>query len=148
MNKSLYKVLTDNDIGITGSNQAGITVPRKDGELLDFFPELDLSKFNPETTIYCTDHSGVRWKMRYIFYNGKTFSPNKSTRNEYRITHTTKVLKKLAAKKDDLLIFQATNTPGHYLITIQKKEKKEAQAAQENSSEIQPIVLRGWSKVY
>jgi Restriction endonuclease EcoRII, N-terminal len=143
LNKSLYKVLTDNDIGITGSHQAGITVPRKDGELLGFFPELDLSKFNPEAWIYCIDPSGVKWKMRYIYYNGKTFSPNKSTRNEYRITHTIKVLKKLAARKGDLLIFTETGTPNNYRISIQKKLKEEPQP-----SENQTIVLRGWSKVY
>jgi hypothetical protein len=145
--KSHYKVLTDNDVGKNGGHQAGITVPRKDAELLEFFPKLDVSKFNPDIWIYCTDPSRVRWKMRYIYYNGKTFSPHKSTRNEYRITHMTKLLRKLSASTGDLLVFTATNIQNQYQISIQKKDKQNYQSVQEDLG-VKPIILRGWSKVY
>ncbi len=40
MNKTISKKLSANDLGLTGSHQAGILVP-KSTELQNFFPKLD-----------------------------------------------------------------------------------------------------------
>ncbi len=144
MNESHAKVLTKNDTGETGGHQSGITIPKKNTALIKFFPELDCNEFNPEAWIYCTDPDGEVWRMRYIYYNGKTFTPKKSTRNEYRITYTTKFFSKWSAKAEDVVIFTATNRKNRYQISIQKKEP-------DNKNEIREpglVELRGWSRVY
>ena len=144
MSESYAKVLTKNDTGETGGHQGGITIPRKNVGLIKFFPELDCNEFNPEAWIYCTDPDGEVWKMRYIHYNGKTFSPKRSTRNEYRITYTTKFFSKWAAKAVDTVVFTTTNRKNHYHISIQKHET-------DNKNEVREpglVVLRGWSRVY
>ena len=118
MNTSYEKILTKNDTGETGAHQAGIAVPKKNQALLDFFPPLDQEQFNPDTWIVCTDPDGVQWEMRYIYYNGKTFSPAKSTRNEYRITHMTKFFSRWGAKSGDSVVFTSTDTPNIFKIRI------------------------------
>lgn len=138
------KVLTKNDTGETGGHQGGIVVPKGNLALLNFFPTVDIEEFNPQVWIHCEDPDGVVWKMRYVYYNGKIFSPPKSTRNEYRITHMTKFFSKWNAKAEDSLEFSATSKSNHYQIQIKKSQ-------QQNDCHFQqpkPIVLRGWDRVY
>ena len=85
---------------------------------------LKMSEFNPEAWIFCTDPDGEVWRMRYVYYNGKTFSPKKSTRNEYRITYMTKFFSKWSARAEDTVVFTATNRNSHYRISIQKKDQE------------------------
>ena len=146
MNKSYEKVLTKNDTGETGGHQAGIVIPRKNSELLNFFPRLDLKEFNPSTWIICIDESNTKWKMRYVYYNGKTFSPSKSTRNEYRLTHMTTFFSEFDAKSGDVLVFTDTGLENTYKVKIKKQDETVS------SSDIQPenptVVLKGWRVVY
>jgi hypothetical protein len=144
MAESHTKVLTNNDTGETGGHQAGVTIPKGNKFLIDFFPELDLNEFNPESWIFCTDPDGEIWKMRYVYYNGKTFNPKKSTRNEYRITYMTKFFAKWSASAEDVLVFTATNRKNHYQIKIKKKDTE----VLNEISEPGPVVLRGWDRVY
>jgi hypothetical protein len=144
MNETHLKILSSNDTGETGSNQSGITIPIKNTNLVKFFPHLDKKMFNPETWIYCEDKGGVTWKMRYIYYNGRSFSPPRSTRNEFRITHITKFLKKWSARSGDMIIFSATSKKNYYKISIQESVAKLAEPVKSRNS---PIKLRGWSQV-
>lgn len=144
MNESHAKMLTKNDTGETGGHQVGITIPMKNKTLLDFFPKLDLNEFNPEAWIFCTDPDGEVWKMRYVYYNGETFTPKKSTRNEYRITHITKFISKWSAKAEDKIVFSATHRKNHYRISIKKEETRTQNEIREPS----PVILRGWTRVF
>lgn len=139
------KTLSRNDIGETGGHQAGIVVPKSQG-LLQFFPQLNGEEFNPEAWITCIDSDGCEWKMRYIYYNGRTFSPVKSTRNEYRITHMTKLFSKYEAKAGDTVVFEASDEPGIYNISLEK----ESDICNVVSEEREPftVVLRGWKQVF
>ena len=146
MNASYEKILAKNDTGETGAHQAGIVVPKKNQELLDFFPSLDRKQFNPDAWIVCTDPDGVQWEMRYIYYNGKTFSPAKSTRNEYRITHMTKFFSRWGAKSGDSVVFTSTDTANIFKIRI--KQSTEFTEEKHTSDEQKPVVLKGWRPVY
>jgi hypothetical protein len=139
-------MLTRNDLGETGGHQAGIAVPKKNKTLLNFFPELDTDEFNPEAWITCIDIDGTEWVMRYVYYNGKTFFPPKSTRNEYRITHMSKFFSKWGAKSGDSVVFKKTNRNLTYEIAIEKQSTDINKS--ESQSRTKPIVLRGWSNVY
>lgn len=144
MNSSYRKVLTKNDVGETGGHQAGITIPKKNSELLNFFPILDKKVFNPHVWITCVDSDGNEWDMRYIYYNGKTFHPKKSTRNEYRITYMTKFFRKWNANSEDLIVFKGTKRRNRFQVFIEKRQRDNSQS----STEPTLIVLKGWSKVY
>jgi len=143
MNTSYQKLLTANDAGETGTHQAGICVPKQDEKLVSFFPFLDPGKFNPDAWLVCEDKSGEHWKMRYIYYNGKLHGKN--TRNEYRITHTTKFFRNWNARSGDYVIFTSTGELGRYKIEVKATEfswrVKEAPKPG-------VIVLRGWSRVH
>jgi len=146
MKKSYEKVLTKNDTGETGGHQAGIVVPKKNAELLEFFPTLNVDEFNPDTWILCEDPDGEHWKFRYVYYNGKTFSPAKSTRNEYRITHMTKFFVKWGANSGDSVMFSYSEQFNHYKIQI--KHRDEELKDTNSVREPQPVVLKGWRTVY
>lgn len=149
MTSSYAKNLTENDTGETGGHQGGITVPRKDSGLLVFFPNLDLDTFNPEAWIECEDPEGRVWKMRYVYYNGKTFSPKKSTRNEYRITYMTKFFRHWRVASGDQLIFTETDNPTQFKISINKVTLELSKLADNTvPTAVPPVLLRGWSRIY
>jgi len=139
MSVTFLKKLSRNDTGETNSHQVGICIPKKNKELLNFFPPLDSSKFNPDTTITCVDPEEEEWKMRYIYYNGKL--TGQSTRDEYRITPMTKFMKEWNAKSNDLIMFSSTSKTGRYRIAIVK------QGSEENM-DFEPSLFNasGWSK--
>lgn len=141
MNESYEKILTKNDVGETGGHQAGIAVPKQNLELIAFFPPLAIETFNPDRWITCEDPDGEFWEMRFVYYNGKTFNPRKSTRNEYRITHITKFFSKWNARSGDSVIFTSTRLEGNYKISIKK-------APAEDAGIPRRVVLRGWKAVY
>ena len=93
----LQKTLTKNDLGLTGSHQAGVHVPQA---LAGFFPRLDGSRHNPSTWIEVEGHGGA-WRWRWIYYNGRPMGIG--TRDEYRITHTAKFLRAGGANPGDVL---------------------------------------------
>ncbi|EPJ56194.1 MAG: hypothetical protein OFPI_00850 [Osedax symbiont Rs2] len=146
MNESNAKLLTKNDTGETGGHQGGICVPRSNHALLSFFPELESKKFNPDTWLYCTDPDGQEWKMRYVYYNGKIFSPQQSTRNEYRITYMTGFFRKWEATAGDSVVFKATGQENQYQIFIEKDAKD--LSTEDLAPNPKVVVLKGWRHVY
>ena len=77
----LRKRLTGNDLGRTGSHQAGFHLPKS---MVGLFPALDESGHNPDRWLTMTrGHS--RWTWRFIHYNNAVFGTG--TRDEYRLTH-------------------------------------------------------------
>ncbi len=101
MNFRISKVLTANDIGLTGTHQAGICVPRRP-ELLRGFPALNHEVKNPriELDVTVPDDASV-WPLMYIYYNNKFFG---GTRNEYRLTGTTAFMRRYSASVGDELV--------------------------------------------
>lgn len=98
------KILTANDLGLTGSHQAGIAIP-KDPSILSFFPPLDATEYNPDCTLtVATPQTGHYWELRFIYYNSRIHG--QGTRNEYRLTGTTRMLRALSASVGDLISFR------------------------------------------
>ena len=109
---TVYKTLTKNDLGLTGSHQAGICVPFKivhEG----FFPKLDVLQYNPRTEIPIC-FQGVMLKFNYIYYNSKLLK--KGTRNEYRLTGMSRFFFNNGCKEGDILVFKLYN--GNYSVDI------------------------------
>jgi hypothetical protein len=112
---SVSKVLTPNDVGATGSHQAGIAVPRQDA-MLAFFPALDATEYNPRQSLLFREIGGIdEWPLNFIYYNGKLHG--RSTRNEYRLTGLTPFFKKHKATVGDILQLGRTQT-GRWTIEL------------------------------
>lgn len=98
------KVLSSNDLGLTGSHQAGIHVPREIVEA-DFFPALPADEINPSALLdICGSWTSSPVQVRYVYYNNKLHAGG--TRNEYRITRIIPVLKEVGARPGDRLMFR------------------------------------------
>ncbi|MEW1810466.1 EcoRII N-terminal effector-binding domain-containing protein [Pseudarthrobacter phenanthrenivorans] len=100
------KTLTPNDLGLTGSHQAGIAIP-KEPDILAFFPSLDSKRYNPDVVLSVfAPETDQYWELRYVYYNNKLH--DQGTRNEYRLTGTTLMLRELAASAGDSIAFRRT----------------------------------------
>ena len=103
--KSIKKILSANDVGITGGHQSGILVPKRE-EILSFFPTLDKSLKNPRFLLTFFDDTDDRWEFSFIYYNNVFFG---GTRNEYRLTRMTKFIKENNLKVGDEIILENEN---------------------------------------
>lgn len=113
----IEKKLSENDLGRTGSHQAGILVP-KQKEILNFFPALNPKEQNPRRIIAFEDSSGRAWKFNYIYYNNRFFG---GTRNEYRLTGMTKYLKESLLDPGDYVVL--TKEDNKYFISNKKLDQ-------------------------
>ena len=116
---SVSKRISANDLGLTGSHQAGIAVPKgAESGILSFFPALDKSLKNPScpVTVRGAD-SGVYWELRFVYYNGKRHGT--STRDEYRWSGMTKMMRDMAVEPGDDLVFTRT-AAGEVLVSVSK----------------------------
>ncbi len=104
--KSISKILSSNDLGLTGGHQSGILVPKRK-EILSFFPKLDSKQKNPRFLITFFDDSNFGWEFSFIHYNNTFFG---GTRNEYRLTRMTKFMKSNNLKVGDELILISENS--------------------------------------
>lgn len=121
MTASVSKVLTPNDVGITGSHQAGIAVPRQDA-MLAFFPALEATEYNPRRSLLFREIDSIdEWPLNFIYYNGKLHG--RSTRNEYRLTGLTPFFKKHKAAVGDILQLGRTRT-GRWTIEIVRSNEQ------------------------
>jgi hypothetical protein len=144
MKKSFAKTLTANDVGETGTHQAGICVPKKNQELLSFFPKLDLKIKNPDCLISCLDESGESWKLRFVYYNGKTLAIN--TRDEYRITRLSSFFSRYNVVAGEILIFTKIESEKKLLLTIKKNQFSIDNKCMKNDNKI--VKLRGWRRLH
>ena len=94
----LRKRLSPNDVGATGSHQAGVLVPPS---VIGFFPALDEDLLNPDAWITVEDTDDRSWLWRFVHYNNAVVG--RGTRNEYRLTHTTEAFRELGARAGDEL---------------------------------------------
>ncbi len=114
----IIKTLSANDVGETGSHQAGILVP-KSPEILSYFPKLDHHLKNPRNTLTFFEPNAItKWDFEFIYYNNKFFD---GTRNEYRLTGMTKYLRATNAKRDDALEFYR-DADGRRTICLRRAE--------------------------
>jgi hypothetical protein len=87
--KEIHKTLSSNDVGKTGTHQAGILIP-KDKDILSFFPALGNDDHNPRVRLLFLDDLASQWFFNFIYYNNKFFG---GTRNEYRLTGLTSYIR-------------------------------------------------------
>jgi hypothetical protein len=96
----ITKILSANDVGDTGTHQAGILVP-KASSILAFFPALDQTLENPRCSLCFGDEWQDTWRFAFIYYNNKFRG---GTRNEYRLTRMTEFLRRRNVKAGDSIV--------------------------------------------
>ena len=113
--RKIEKVLSINDLGINGTHQAGMLIPKKK-EILEFLPELDGAVKNPRVTIEFEDDLGTFWNFNYIYYNNRFWG---GTRNEYRLTGMTAYFRSASLRPGDIIIL--SRDPGGYHIGYRRE---------------------------
>ena len=118
MSRIVSKPLTRNDLGLTGSHQAGMCIPRN---VAIFFPTLNESEKNPRAVVRVIDWNNKPWTFNFIHYNNKLFG---GTRYEYRLTKMTKFFREHQLKENDRIEF-SINPSGKYSIIIHHNHETE-----------------------
>lgn len=142
--KSFSKTLSANDVGTTGTHQAGILVPKGEQELLAFLPPLDARVKNPDAWIHCTDEQGKLRKFRFVYYNNKLHDES-GTRNEYRLTYMTGYLKEMRAAEGDALEISRVDNAADYSIRLVRKAEAEEKPA---DGPVRIKITAGWRRVH
>lgn len=100
--ESARRQLTANDLGETGSHQAGFLIPKgliREG----LFPKLSTSQRNPRARLKLTRRiAGEVYFLNFIYYNNKLFG---GTRDEYRLTGISAMLRDYGIKVGDQIEF-------------------------------------------
>lgn len=123
MIKEIRKKLSANDIGATGTHQAGILVP-KESRILDFFPQLERSIKNPRMELLVRESSDLTvWKFNFIYYNNRLFG---GTRNEYRLTCMTSYMRSANVHEGDELVFQRDENLSYVMELVRKSASSPA----------------------
>ena len=103
---SFRKVLSANELGLTGSHQAGILVPKADYQT-GFFGKLDPDVKNPDAWLNIRiSGSTETFKVRLIHYNSRRLGLG--TRDEFRLTNIAPLMKALQPEEGDTLILRDT----------------------------------------
>ncbi len=132
--RGIAKCLSANDLGRTGSHQAGILIPKR-GDLLSFFPPLDPDEENPRVALEAiVQGSDESFLLTFVYYNKKLHGAG--TRNEFRLTGLTRPLRVLAASVGDTLIIRRTS-PRLLHLSLRKfaEPLKNAKASSKTKSE-------------
>ena len=143
--RTFIKVLSANDLGKTGGHQAGIVVPKGDGELLAFLPSLDAGSLNPSAWIECVTAYGQILRLRYVHYNNRLHRPD-GTRNEYRLTHLTKFLRESGAKVGDGFELSKDDAAQRYCIRVVEEGGRQTQPDEDGPVRIK--LRAGWRRVH
>jgi len=141
-NRTSYeKLLSANDTGGNGTHQAGILIPKSETGLLELFPKLDPTTYNPSAYITVKGPDEERHELRFIYYNNKLHG--KGTRNEYRLTCLTDFLRRHRSKPGDF--FRITRDENGCL---SMEIIKIGPAVAIDSTHLpSSIHLRGWNRV-
>ena len=128
MIESALKRLSDNDVGLTNSHQAGFLIPKlfvKEG----LFEAMSDEVLNPRVRLkfrYLSD--GTDLYLTYIYYNNKFFE---GTRHEYRLTGLTRWIKNHGLKSGDTIQIYRLDKYD-YTIGIIKAERRPSSLSEES----------------
>lgn len=143
--KAISKVLSGNDLGLTGSHQAGMLIP-KNGSVLDFFPTLNKNIKNPRTILYFKDNLGKTWKLNFIYYNNRLVDP-KGTRNEYRLTGMTAFFRENDLEPGDSIILEYATDEVGYIKFKRKNKQKHTQDEAQPVKRLHISLDKGWKVI-
>ncbi|MFN4157883.1 MAG: EcoRII N-terminal effector-binding domain-containing protein [Gemmobacter sp.] len=124
----------------------GVLVPKGDGELLAFLPQLNPTVMNPSAWIDCQTPDGSMLRLRFVYYNNRLHAPN-GTRNEYRITYLTKFLRHEQATEGDTFEISRDEGTGAYRIRVIKMRHPDV-VGDVQDTPMRIKLTSGWRRVH
>lgn len=105
MKEKVFKILSRNDVGETGSHQSGMSIPKKVMET-GIFPKLGTNILNPRRVVEFYEEDDTRWEFQFIYYNDLFFGkPRNKAHDEYRLTCIIDLIRKNNIKSGDEIYF-------------------------------------------
>ena len=105
MKEKVFKILSRNDVGETGSHQSGMSIPKKVMET-GIFPKLGTTILNPRRVVEFYEEDDTRWEFQFIYYNDLFFGkPRNKAHDEYRLTCIIDLIRKNKIKSGDEIYF-------------------------------------------
>lgn len=123
----LEKTLSANDVGTTGTHQAGVLVPKRP-EALGVFPTLGHQSLNPRHVLSAFDETGRTWPLNLIYYNNRFFG---GTRNEFRLTGVGPYLRARSAQAGDVLQIEKRDDNAYRLTLVRSASFTEQEIAED-----------------
>ena len=117
MDRVVIKTLSKNDLGISGSHQAGILVPKSLVKQA-FFPPLDESRQTPNCPVSVVSGE-KKYELNYVHYNSRVFGTG--TRNEYRLTRLSQFFKDNDCSLGDRLVFSFNVETAQYSLSVERQ---------------------------
>ena len=139
MSRVISKPLTKNDLGLTGSHQAGMCIPRK---VANFFPTLNESEKNPRTVISVLDCNNRSWSFNFIHYNNKLFG---GTRYEYRLTKMTRFFREHGLKEKDKIEFTLDASNRYSILILRHQESEDTVTTIRRGNRI--VTIQKWEVI-
>lgn len=116
----VWKTLSKNDTGETGSHQSGISIVKNIARA-GIFPILTTETKNPETTVVFKDENDIKWEFHYKYYNDAFFGKEKGKgHDEYRLTCVKDYLRYYSIKSGDQIWFGLSEN-GERLIGFERQ---------------------------
>jgi len=115
MPSSVEKILSDNDVGVTNSHQAGFLIPKRYIRK-GFFEELPKNIRNPRISLEFKDvkYEKTFW-LTLIFYNNKYSG---GTRDEYRLTSLIAFVREHRLRSGDKVLITKISTRKYEINTV------------------------------
>lgn len=105
MKEKVFKILSRNDVGETGSHQSGMSIPKKVMET-GIFPKLGTNILNPRRVVEFYEEDDTKWEFQFIYYNDLFFGkPRNKAHDEYRLTCIIDLIRKNKIKSGDEIYF-------------------------------------------
>ncbi len=153
MGKKLYKTLSKNDVGLTGSHQSGISIPKNVVEA-GILPSLPKEILNPRITLYFLDEEGHNWEFQYIYYNDQFHNKERGkSHNEYRLTRVKNFLRYYNVLDGDEIWF-SNEENNLYIGHVKKTETNQKPnvaldviSQYENPKVVTIILSNGWKTI-
>jgi hypothetical protein len=95
----IQKALSRNDVGLTGSHQSGIVLPKNIANS-GVFPRLGAVKNPFEILEFVDVERGLRLRLRFVHYNSKFFGGRK---DEFQLTGLTSYFRLVGAMPEGVL---------------------------------------------
>ena len=143
--KTFTKTLSANDVGMTGTHQGGILIPKAEAELLSILPPLNPKVKNPDAWIECLDELGDMRRFRFVYYNNKLHD-EKGTRNEYRFTYMTRYFRDFGAKEGDTFEISEGEVNFNYSIRILRPMEKSVEQEEIQVTRIK--ITSSWRRIH
>ena len=100
--------------------------------MLEFFPQLDGTSYNPRAQLYAFDVAHqIDFPLTYVYYNGKLHG--RSTRNEFRLTGLSAYFSRNRAEAGDILVIRRL-TDLDYELSLSKTAIQKSAILEERNS--------------